>query len=236
MNATNPFSVLVAHDDPVIAAGLAAVLQEAGDLCVAVRASHASLESFAPCWIDADVVVADYRSGLACLEQATQAVPGRGVRPPKVMVLTMLYREEDIRSAMRAGVRGYMLQGSPVEELINGVRLLARGSRYLCDTVAQRIADSLTREELTCRETEVLHLLTRGFANKSIARELGIAIGTVKTHVKGILDKLDARTRTHAVAVAAERGLVHGEKRSIPSIGAVLNGTRLPSHELSSYA
>lgn len=228
MNAFNPVRVVVVHDDPVMAAGLVAVLQAAGDLRVAARAVYDALASFPFGGVDADVVVADYRTGLACLEQAGRAVPGRGIRLPKVMVVTLLDRAEDVRSAMRAGVLGYVRQGAPVEDLIHGVRQLARGSRYLGDTVAQRIADSLTREGLTTRETEVLHLLTRGLANKAIARDLGIAVGTVKTHVKGILDKLDARSRTHAVAVATELGLVHSDNPSIPSIGGVINGARLP--------
>jgi DNA-binding NarL/FixJ family response regulator len=88
------------------------------------------------------------------------------------------------------------------------VTALSQGQRYLAHSVSRRIADSLTRERLTTRETQVLNLLTTGSCNKAIAKELGIAVGTVKVHVKGILEKLDATTRTHAVIVAAQRGLV----------------------------
>lgn len=234
MNGSNRISVLVVHEDPVMAAGLGTLLREAVDLDVSVRAAGAPAQDSDDTPAHADVVVADYRSGVALMERATVATPGQGIRLPKVMILSAMDREADVRSAMRAGVRGYVVQGAPIEELINGVRLLARGSRYLCDTVAERIADSLTREDLTSRETEVLHLLTRGMANKVIARQLGIAVGTVKTHVKGILEKLDARTRTHAVAIATERGLVSVGARQVPGTTSVMVGTA--TTERHSYA
>ncbi|RZA34551.1 MAG: response regulator transcription factor [Lysobacteraceae bacterium] len=84
---------------------------------------------------------------------------------------------------------------------------LAR-QRYLSESMTRSVADSLTRESLTGRETDVLQLLAQGCCNKSIARKLGIGVGTVKTHVKGVMSKLDATARTHAVVVATQRGLI----------------------------
>jgi DNA-binding CsgD family transcriptional regulator len=78
----------------------------------------------------------------------------------------------------------------------------------MCGAVTERIAESLTRVTLTTRQTEVLELLQSGMCNKTIARDLGIAPGTVKAHVKGILEKLESTTRTQAVAVATHRGLI----------------------------
>jgi DNA-binding NarL/FixJ family response regulator len=118
--------------------------------------------------------------------------------------------------AMEHGVHGYLLLSSPVDELVAGVRTLLAGSRYICIPVARRMADSLMRERLTARESDVLQLLARGLCNKSIANRLGIAIGTVKYHVKAIMGKLEASSRTHAASIAAERGLV-GEATSTQS-------------------
>jgi two-component system NarL family response regulator len=77
------------------------------------------------------------------------------------------------------------------------------------------MADSFTRIGLTSRETDVLQLLAQGCCNKSIARELGIGVGTVKTHVKGLFDKLGATARTHAVVLATRRGLVGDTQREV---------------------
>lgn len=135
------------------------------------------------------------------------------------MAVTQIRSEWDVRAAMNAGVDGYVLQGCPLEELIHGVRMLAQGSRYLCPAVVHLIADSLTREALTSRETDVLGLLAQGASNKLIAHQLGIAVGTVKAHMRSIMDKLDATTRAHVVTVACRRGLVsstHAPKGAEP--------------------
>ncbi|MDM0076544.1 response regulator transcription factor [Variovorax sp. J2P1-59] len=204
MPTIEPIQVSVIHEDPVMSAGLAAILGSRPGLAVTVRSAVQPAEGADT----PDVVVADYRSGLEFLADAKAAKGARRHRGPKVMVVTPIDREWEIRSAINAGIHGYLLQGCQVDELIDGVTALSQGQRYLAHSVSRRIADSLTRERLTTRETEVLKLLTTGSCNKAIAKELGIAVGTVKVHVKGILEKLDATTRTHAVIVAAQRGLV----------------------------
>jgi len=100
-----------------------------------------------------------------------------------------------------------VLMGCELPELAGSVGLLSRGLRYLCPSAARRVAESLTRQCLTAREADVLHLMIKGCSNKVIARELDIAVGTVKAHVKAVLAKLDVGTRLQAVAAAAERGL-----------------------------
>ncbi|KWT82574.1 MULTISPECIES: response regulator transcription factor [unclassified Variovorax] len=192
--------VLVVHEDPLVAAGIAAILHDRPGLAVTLGREAAGEE--------ADVLVADYRRGMDYLAAARCQAAGRRRPTARVMVVTPLDREWEVRCAVHAGVHGYVLQGCPIDELVDGVMALRLGQRYLSPVVARRVADSLSREQLTARETQVLGLLTAGSCNKSIARELGIAVGTVKMHVKGILKKLEATTRTHAVILAAERGLV----------------------------
>jgi DNA-binding NarL/FixJ family response regulator len=219
MQVSENVRVLVMHQDPVMAEGLVAVLARQAGLTVST-----GLE---PDWPirDAprdpselyDVVVSDYESGLSCLAQFKAAGKPRCAFATRVLVLTARARESEVRKAMTAGVHGYVLQGCPLDELVRGVRSVGRGARYFCETVAQRVIESLTRVTLTTRETEVLELLQRGYCNKTIARDLGIAPGTVKAHVKGILEKLDATTRTQAVAVATERGLVSATPATLAS-------------------
>jgi DNA-binding NarL/FixJ family response regulator len=192
-------NVLVTHEDPIVAAGLAAVLGEQFSLSVTHRPSDPDAAPVAP--RDVEVIVTDYRSAMALAQAARRD-------GPRMMVVHRVGREWEVRSAINAGIHGFVLQSCHLDELVHGVRMLGRGSRYLCQAVAECMADSLTREALTSRETDVLQLLARGCCNKTISNRLGIAVGTVKAHVKAILEKLNAATRTQAAAIAADRGLV----------------------------
>lgn len=196
-------TVWIAHADPLLAVGLAAVLRAQPDLDVRLAAG-ADAEPDAA----VQVLLTDFQGGLRHLAGLRcHAVP-RNLAGARVLVAGASDREHDVRRALEAGVHGYLPVGCAIDELAAGVRTLGRGSRYLSQTVAQRMAESLTHEALTARETEVLGLIVRGRCNKAIARELAIAVGTVKAHVKGIMAKLDASSRTHAASIAARRGLV----------------------------
>jgi DNA-binding NarL/FixJ family response regulator len=200
LNGHDSYSVLVMHAEPLIAVGLAAALRQVSGFSVHAQGGDA-LSAGA-----VDVIVADYEAGM----QLASAPGNRatGLKNARVLVMTTHDREHEVRQALEAGVHGYLLLGCPIQELIAGVTALGRGSRYLCLAVAQRMAESLTREALTPREADVLRLLVRGQCNKSIAKQLDIAVGTVKAHVKAIMGKLDASSRTQAASVAAQRGLI----------------------------
>jgi DNA-binding NarL/FixJ family response regulator len=201
---TSRVQVLVMYAEPLVGYGLAAALRSCDQLEVQLSGTE-SADGHAARY---DVVVCDYDTALSL------AGAGRGHAQPqawsdaKLLVMTAQDREQAIRQAMERGVHGYMLLGCGIDEFVQGVKTLATGRRFLSMAVAQRMADSLTREALTAREAEVLGLLACGQCNKSIARELAIAVGTVKAHVKAIMGKLDASSRTQAVSVAAQRGLV----------------------------
>ncbi|MET0264595.1 MAG: response regulator transcription factor [Duganella sp.] len=194
-----PITVRVSHADAIVNAGLAALLAGCSD----VTLLHAS-EPVADQGVD--VIITDHKTGLALMQQASRSQPGAAAA--RVLIVTQLDREWEVRTAMVAGVHGYLLQNSPAEQLHAAVRTLGRGNRYLSAELSRCVADSFTRTGLTSRETDVLQLLAQGQCNKSIARELGIGVGTVKTHVKGLFDKLGATARTHAVVLATRRGLV----------------------------
>jgi DNA-binding NarL/FixJ family response regulator len=193
-------AVAVLHEDPVVAAGLRALLQVAPDLAVP--------ESTGPG--EADVVVADHRGALAlqALRRLETRSRGAGRPAPRFMIVAATGREWEVRRALEAGIHGYLLQGCTTQELLDGVRALGRGERYLGQAALQCLARSLGHDALTAREAEVLQALAQGLSNKAIGRELGIALGTVKAHVKAILEKLGAVSRTQAVVIAAQRGLV----------------------------
>jgi DNA-binding NarL/FixJ family response regulator len=198
--------ILVAHTNPLIAAGLAAALRPSGEFEVCVDGIDDTANDGRH-----DVVVADCETGLRRAAAARQARPGTA---PRVLVMSAQPREHDVRRALEHGVFGYLPLDSGIDEFVHGVRTVARGARYLAQSTAQCVADSLTREALTARESEVLDLLARGQCNKSIARQLAIAVGTVKVHVKAIMGKLDASSRTQAVSIAAQRGLITMTDRS----------------------
>ncbi len=153
----------------------------------------------------AQVVVTDSAAG-------RPAAPGEDSPdlPPQARVLAICphAREHSIEMALRSGVHGFIRATCSAAELVGAIQTLALGAPYVCPDVAQRMAASFSRDALTLREEEVLRLLARGQCNKTIARELGIALGTVKTHVKGIMAKLDAASRTEAASIAAEKGIV----------------------------
>ena len=105
-------------------------------------------------------------------------------------------------------MRGYLLVGCSLDDLAAGVRAVHRGARHLSPQVAARLAESISIEPLTAREEEVLRLVVEGLCNKAIGRRLGIAVGTVKSHLKSTFDKLNVESRTQAVAVVERRGLL----------------------------
>jgi DNA-binding NarL/FixJ family response regulator len=197
-------SIRISNPVPLIAAGLAASLCHVPGFLVTVEPCSSPQGASGL----ADVLVRDYEAGLKLASEARVSARTRGEAMPKVMVVTPRDREHDIRHALEAGVFGYLLLDSSPAELEAGIKALAAGSRYLSMSVAQRMADSMTREALTARESEVLSLLACGECNKSIARRLEIAVGTVKAHVGAIMDKLEASSRTQAARIAQQRGLV----------------------------
>jgi DNA-binding NarL/FixJ family response regulator len=199
--------VLIAHSDPLIAVGLAATLRKQRDFEVVGCSRESpfvdSKESHFP---SRDVVVADYNSGLR-LAASTAACRHQ------VMILTDCDSEARICHALEQGVRGYLLMGSSLKDLMDGLRLVHVGGIALGPLVASRVADRMRRQPLTRREEDILRRIMLGLSNKGIASQLALAVGTVKTHVKSILNKLDAASRTEAVVIAQRRGIL-GEERA----------------------
>jgi DNA-binding NarL/FixJ family response regulator len=189
--------VLVLYGDPLVSTGLAATLREPSDFELVPTLDGRP-----------HVVVADYEQGLALIaaDRARGAV--RHASGPRVLIVTRRDSEREIRHALEHGARGYLTLGCALDELVDAVRMLHRGMRHIGPVAARRLADSVACALLTARETDVLRLVVQGHGNKTIAKRLDIALGTVKTHLKAIFQKLDATSRTEVAAVAERRGLL----------------------------
>lgn len=193
--------VTVAHRHPIVAAGVAAALMREPDIVVSVESIDAMLASVQPA-PGAGVAVVDYHDGGRL---ASRPLGPAGLR---VVVVTSLSRSWEVRAALQAGVLGYALVSGPLSEMVHAVRSASRGVRFVPPALAQQVATMMGQEDLTEREIEVLARLMRGCSNKEISVNLGIALGTVKCHVRAILGKLDASSRTEAVVMAYERGIL----------------------------
>ncbi|KIQ34293.1 LuxR family transcriptional regulator [Variovorax paradoxus] len=193
--------VAVAHRDPYVAAGIASLLRSRADFVV-----RSGLPGVDGADDTADVLVTDYATGV---QKAADVSSDRsGASSKSFLVVTDQSTGWQIRRAVDAGVRGYLLHDCSAEELSEAVRCVADGRRYLSCPVADQLLDNFSAAVPTAREFEVLQLMAEGLANKGIGRRLGIGEGTVKTHVKAILRKLGEPTRTAAIGEAFRRGLL----------------------------
>jgi len=127
----------------------------------------------------------------------------------RVIVLTTFESEQDVHQALKAGARGYLLKDTPRPELLDAIRRVHCGETCIPPRISQKLVERMNRPELTGREGEILRLIAEGDSNKAIGDKLGITEGTVKTHVKGLLKKLQVPGRTAAVREAVHQGLIH---------------------------
>jgi DNA-binding NarL/FixJ family response regulator len=194
MTSIQPIRILISHTDPVAQAGLASALRTYSDFEV-VSEEHLAV----------DVIATDLESGLERLAAARAQGP-----LPRILIVTTTDSECDIRRALKTGVRGYILMGCSLDEIAEAVRKASSGNVHLGAQIAQRLAESVYVDPLTAREEDVLRYVVDGLCNKEIARRLDLAVGTVKSHLRSVYAKLDVKSRTHAVAVAGRRGLIHG--------------------------
>jgi len=192
--------VRVAHPEPLVHRGMVATLRADSRFQVDEQrpgaADHPATEASS-----LQVLVTDLPLGI------TAALDGSSVAPA-VLVLSHLLGELSIRGALERGVKGYLTHTCLPEQLVDAVMALARGQRYLQGSVVQRLADTVAQDLPTPREVDVLRLIATGLCNKAIAAELNIGCGTVKSHVKALLDKLGAPSRTAAADIARRRGLL----------------------------
>lgn len=211
MLTPTPTRVLVTHAEPMAHRGIVATLREDARflVCEQTNASPASLDLHGRDAAPVRVIVADLATGIE-LAQALRQDRIHRCAPPSaaVLVVSPVDSEMNVRRALERGVSGYLPQSCQPDQIIDATLALSRGQRYLERSVAQRLADAMTQELPTPREIDVLRLMAIGLCNKAISTELDIAVGTVKAHIKALLQKLNAATRTEAADVARRRGLL----------------------------
>lgn len=208
MQSPKKIRLLIADDHFVVRMGLAALIGTQADMEVVGEAADGSeaVEQFRR--LKPDVVIVDLRMPVTDGISATIAIMKEDPAA-RVMVLSTYDGDVDIHNALRAGALGYLLKGAVSEELVEAIRAVRSGRRYIPAAVATRLAEYLYGSDLTGRELDVLKLIVKGFANKEIAVSLSISEGTVKTHVNNILSKLGVSDRTQAATTAIQRGIVH---------------------------
>jgi DNA-binding NarL/FixJ family response regulator len=202
--------VLVADDHPVVRAGLAAVIAGEADLLLVAQAENGERACGLFREHQPDVVLMDLRmpimDGVQAIRTITAEFPAA-----RILALTTYEGDADIRRALEAGARGYLLKDMLLTEVITAIRAVRRGDRVIPTAVAARLAEFPERSDLTERELEVLQLVARGLSNKQVARAIGRTDETVKIHLKNMFAKLGVADRTEAVTVALARGLIHLE-------------------------
>ena len=154
-----------------------------------------------------DVVLMDLR--MPEMEGAEAITELRRIQPEvRILVLTNYEADEDILRALQAGATGYILKNTPQEEIVQAVEMVYENKRCVPPDIAQRLLETIGREQLSQREIEVLTLVARGLTNKEIAKRLFISDKTARNHVVSCLLKLGANDRTEAATTAIRRGLI----------------------------
>jgi DNA-binding NarL/FixJ family response regulator len=199
--------VLTVDDHQLLREGIAAVLESQEDMMLVAQAANGreAVESFRR--LRPDVTLMDLRmpdmSGIAAITAIRSEFPDA-----RIIVLTTYAGDAQAAAALKAGASGYLLKNLVRRELLETIRAVHSGKRRIPPEIATEIAEHVADDALTGREIEVLRRVASGKSNKLIAAELDISEGTVKTHMKSILPKLDASDRTHAVMIALKRGIL----------------------------
>ncbi|CAN5876507.1 response regulator transcription factor [soil metagenome] len=207
MPSPRPIRLLLVDDHFVVRSGIASSLALEDDLQIAGEASDANEALVNYAKLLPDVVIMDLQmgktSGIDGTANISREHPGA-----RILIFSSFARDEDIYRSLRAGALGYLQKAAPREDLLQAIRTVATGKRYLPSDIGQRLADRLSRPEPSPREHEVLSLIAQGHSNKEIAARLGLSEDTVKRHVSNVLDKLGVQDRTQAVTEALRRGLL----------------------------
>ncbi|HEX4159818.1 MAG TPA: response regulator transcription factor [Rhizomicrobium sp.] len=203
----HPIRILVVDDHAALREGVAAMVASEPDIVAAGEAANGAeaIEMFRA--LRPDVTLLDMQmpvmGGLEALARIRQEF-----RQARIIVLTTYEGDVHAMRALKAGASGYLLKSSLRKEMIDAIRKVHAGRRYILPEVAEEIAIHAAEEPLSEREVVVLRLVASGKANKSIARELSLSEETIKAHLRSIFSKLEVGDRTQAVTTALRRGII----------------------------
>jgi two-component system NarL family response regulator len=200
-------SVLLADDHALLRTGVANIINQENDLYVVAEAGNGAEAVAAYDRHRPDVTLLDLRMPVKEGVEAVQEI--RALDPQaRVIVLTTYDTDEEISRALKAGAKAYVLKDIAAGELVRCIRDVLAGKTYLAPAAAAKLAEGVTRVQLTPREMATLRLMSDGKSNKEIAGSLDISERTVKTHLGHLFEKLGVTSRTEAIRVATRRGLV----------------------------
>lgn len=200
--------VFMVDDHPLMREGIAAIVRSQPDMELVADAATGceAIQRFGE--HRPDVTLMDVRlpdmSGIDAVIAIRSEFPAA-----RILMLSTFEGDVEIQRALRAGARGYLLKSLPPARLLGGIREVHAGKKCIPPEVAARLAEHLSEDELSSREIEVLRKVAAGHRNRDVAEQLYITEETVKVHVKHIMEKLGARDRTEAVAIALRRGVIH---------------------------
>jgi DNA-binding NarL/FixJ family response regulator len=205
--ATKTIRLLVADDHPIVSQGLVAILNDQPDMHVISEVNNGqdAIEQFR--LLQPDVAILDLRMpGVGGVEAITKI---RAEFPRAAIIMFSIYEtDEDIYQGLQAGAKAYLLKDTPCSEILEVIRAVSEGQRYVPIEIGTKLAARMERPSLSEREYQVLSLMAKGKNNKAIAIELNITENTVKFHVTNVMIKLGASDRTHAVVNGLQQGII----------------------------
>lgn len=202
-----PIRILLVDDHTIMREGVASVLTSHGGFEVVGQAGDGATALRLFNEVNPDVSIVDLRMTPMDGVDVTKAM--RAINPQaKIIVLTTYDTDEEVFRGLRAGAASYLLKDVDSAQLMTAIRTVHAGRKSISPEIAAKLADHIASDQLTARQQEVLNCLAEGKSNLEIAHTLYISEGTVKAHVKAILQKLEARDRTQAITIAIKRGMV----------------------------
>jgi len=199
--------VLTVDDHPLFCEGIAAIINNQPDMKLVSQASSGTDAIQQYRTHQPDVTLMDLRLPDLSGIDAMIAIRAE-FHEARIIMLTTFEGDVEIQRALAAGARGYLLKNMPPRELADVIRQVHAGKKRIPPEVAAQLAEHMGDEELTAREVEVLQQVAGGNRNRDIAELLFISEETVKVHLKHIMDKLGAKDRTQAIAIAVRRGII----------------------------
>ncbi|MEJ6484771.1 response regulator transcription factor [Nostoc punctiforme UO1] len=207
MSQSTTIRVLIVDDHAIVRKGLATIINRDPEMTAIAQAEDgqqaiALFREYQP-----DVTLMDLRMPKMGGVEAIMAICAE-FKQARIAILTTYDGDEDIYRGLQAGAQGYLLKDSKLGELLNAIRAIHNGQKYIPPEVGAKLFQRMNNPELSERELEVLRLMAQGMGNQEIGTALIIGESTVKSHVNRILSKLGVSDRTQAVITAVKRGIV----------------------------